>query len=235
MASSHINRLFIGILLLIVVSSSYYFELDLYLIISILFLIAYDFYYIKIINNFFLYLLLILAILAIYIPQEFLRDLYIFESFLILSILFSKKLIKYFFVLSLFIFCLILFFISLTDRNLFYLIIFISFFNDTVAYLSGKFFAGKLIIPNISPNKTWSGTLISFFATSFILLLLNFSILLSMISALSLFLGDIFFSFVKRYLQIKDFSSSLGGHGGILDRLDSMFLLAIIFQIYLVF
>ena len=115
------------------------------------------------------------------------------------------------------------------------MIIFISFFNDTVAYISGKFFAGKLIIPKISPNKTWSGTSISFIFTTSVLLFLNFSILLSMILAISLFLGDIFFSYFKRFLKIKDFSSSLGGHGGILDRLDSMFFLAIIFQIYLNF
>ena len=52
--------------------------------------------------------------------------------------------------------------------------------------------------------------------------------------AISLFLGDIFFSYIKRHLNIKDFSMSFGDHGGVLDRLDSMFFVAIILQTYLV-
>tara|TARA_A100001015_G_C14458970_1_gene507164 strand:+ start:371 stop:547 length:177 start_codon:yes stop_codon:yes gene_type:complete len=56
-----------------------------------------------------------------------------------------------------------------------------------------------------------------------------------MVIAIFLFIGDVFFSFIKRYLNIKDFSILLGSHGGILDRLDSMFFAAIIFQIYLVY
>ena len=51
--------------------------------------------------------------------------------------------------------------------------------------------------------------------------------------AISLFIGDIFFSYIKRLIMLKDFSSILGSHGGILDRLDSMFFVTIIFQIYL--
>ena len=44
----------------------------------------------------------------------------------------------------------------------------------------------------------------------------------------SLFFGDIFFSLVKRKNNLKDFSSILGGHGGVLDRLDSMFFFIVI-------
>jgi phosphatidate cytidylyltransferase len=49
--------------------------------------------------------------------------------------------------------------------------------------------------------------------------------------AISLFYGDIYFSFIKRKLAIKDFSRLLSSHGGMLDRLDSITFLIIIFSI----
>ena len=121
-----------------------------------------------------------------------------------------------------------------SDRNLFYLIFFVSFFNDTVAYVSGRFLGGPRIVPKISPNKTWSGTSISFLLTTLLLFSLNFNILISMVLSISIFLGDIFFSYIKRFLNLKDFSNLLGSHGGILDRLDSMFFVVLIFQIFIV-
>jgi phosphatidate cytidylyltransferase len=49
--------------------------------------------------------------------------------------------------------------------------------------------------------------------------------------AISLFYGDIYFSYIKRKLSIKDFSRLLSSHGGILDRFDSITFLIIIFAI----
>jgi phosphatidate cytidylyltransferase len=49
--------------------------------------------------------------------------------------------------------------------------------------------------------------------------------------AISLFYGDIYFSFIKRKLGIKDFSRVLSTHGGVLDRIDSITFLVIIFAI----
>tara|TARA_A100001035_G_scaffold266692_1_gene249996 strand:- start:5070 stop:5390 length:321 start_codon:yes stop_codon:yes gene_type:complete len=103
-----------------------------------------------------------------------------------------------------------------------------------MAYIFGSKIKGPLILPNISPKKTWSGTLISFFLSTIILIILNFDIFFSVLISIFLFLGDIFFSFIKRSLNIKDFSSALGNHGGILDRLDSMFLISIFFKLYLI-
>ena len=150
-------------------------------------------------------------------------------------VIYSSKLKKIFFLLLVYLFCLILFYLIEADRNIFYILVFASFFNDTVAYLSGRFIGGPTIIPYISPKKTWSGTLVSFFMTAFVLYYFNFNIFISMIIAVSFFFGDIFFSYFKRHLNLKDFSNSLGEHGGILDRIDSMFFVAIILQIYLVF
>ena len=77
--------------------------------------------------------------------------------------------------------------------------------------------------------------MISFLMTSTLLYYLNFNIFFLISISISFFLGDIFFSYIKRLIEIKDFSRILGEHGGVLDRLDSMFFVAVILQIYLVF
>ena len=64
--------------------------------------------------------------------------------------------------------------------------------------------------------------------TFFLIFKFQFSILISSILAISLFLGDIFFSYIKRKNSLKDFSNFLQGHGGVLDRLDSMFFFVVI-------
>ena len=117
------------------------------------------------------------------------------------------------------------------DKNLIYLIIAISFINDTIAYIAGSNIKGPLISPKISPNKTWSGTSISFIVSTFILVMLDYSLIVSSIMAISLFYGDIYFSYIKRKLNIKDFSTLLSTHGGVLDRIDSISFLVIIFGI----
>ena len=91
------------------------------------------------------------------------------------------------------------------DKNLIYLIIAISFINDTIAYIAGSNIKGPLISPKISPNKTWSGTLISFLISTFTLVILDYSLIISSIMAISLFYGDIYFSYIKRKLHIKIF------------------------------
>ena len=120
-------------------------------------------------------------------------------------------------------------------RDLFFLIILVSFFNDTIAFVSGNILKGPKIIPNISPNKTWSGTLFSFLITFLILFNLQFGIIYSILISISFFLGDIYFSYVKRIYGIKDFSNLLKSHGGILDRLDSNFFSFILLNFFLTY
>ena len=121
------------------------------------------------------------------------------------------------------------------NRDIFFLIISISFINDTSAYFFGNFIKGPVIVPSISPNKTWSGTISSTLISFLLLIFLNFSFTLSFLLSVSFFLGDLYFSYIKRMLNLKDFSNILLGHGGILDRLDSMFFGFIICSFYTIY
>lgn len=107
--------------------------------------------------------------------------------------------------------------------------------NDIGQFVSGKIFGRQTIAPRISPHKTWQG-LIGGVAVSMCvsaslgryLELAGIGQLLLMGALLSLggFAGDLIFSAAKRYLHIKDFSGLIPGHGGILDRVDSLVLTA---------
>ena len=193
MVFSNLNRFVIGILLIIVVYSSFVFQLDLILILLLLLLITYDFFYLKITNNFFLILLIIISIISFSFIKLKLFDYLPFISIIIfLSILFNNKYKKEFFIISLYIFCVTLFYIINSDRNIFYLLIFISFINDTIAFISGKTIGGPLILPKISPKKLGLA-LYPLFVTTVILIFFNFNIFISIIVSSFLFIGDIFF------------------------------------------
>ena len=236
MVFSNINRLYIGLLIAVVVLLAYLFNLDKLFLLLLLLLITYEFIYMKITNIFFIIFIPIISIMALlFLTYSLFEYLFFIQLIFIFSILFFDYYKKVIFFLSLYLFYINLFYIINLDRNLFYLLFLISFFNDTVAFISGRYLRGPLILPKVSPNKTWSGTTISFSLTTLLLFTLNFNIIISMVISILLFIGDIFFSYMKRYLNIKDFSQILGSHGGILDRLDSMFFVAIFLQIYLVY
>ena len=103
--------------------------------------------------------------------------------------------------------------------------------NDICQFVLGKRFGRHKIAPRSSPNKTWEG-LIGGIAgsTIFSLLLgLHFELgsamhlaCLGFVLAIVGFFGDLVFSNTKRQLGIKDFSQLIPGHGGILDRVDSL-------------
>ena len=236
MVFSNINRLYIGLLIAVVVLLAYLFNLDKLFLLLLLLLITYEFICMKITNIFFIIFIPIISIMALlFLTYSLFEYLFFIQLIFIFSILFFDYYKKVIFFLSLYLFYINLFYIINLDRNLFYLLFLISFFNDTVAFISGRYLRGPLILPKVSPNKTWSGTTISFSLTTLLLFTLNFNIIISMVISILLFIGDIFFSYMKRYLNIKDFSQILGSHGGILDRLDSMFFVAIFLQIYLVY
>jgi phosphatidate cytidylyltransferase len=103
--------------------------------------------------------------------------------------------------------------------------------NDIGQFVAGKLFGRDKIAPRISPNKTWQGlagglvvsqcvshALGNYLALAAPTTLAAYGVLLS----LGGFAGDLMFSAAKRYLAIKDFSQLIPGHGGILDRVDSL-------------
>lgn len=129
-----------------------------------------------------------------------------------------------------------------TSLNFFIFILLIPIFNDTFAYTGGLLIGKHLLCPKISPKKTWEGFITGIVLTTFSLTLIylslfsysyNIIILICCILFLSLVavLGDLFFSLIKRTVGIKDFSNLIPGHGGILDRLDSILFVFIAYSI----
>ena len=232
------NRLFVGFILCIVIYLSYIFKLDRYLVALIFVISIIDLKK----SNFFsissLPLILIIIILLLfnqYLNLNLDYYLIIFHISLIFLSFFFIKLNNVFFLINIIFFIYFLYTLSLSDRFLFYICFIVSFINDTSAYIFGKFLKGPLIIPSISPKKTWSGTSLSSILSFFILYHLEFNIFVSLLLSISLFLGDIYFSYIKRINSLKDFSNLLSSHGGILDRVDSIFFFLIILHLYIIF
>lgn len=103
--------------------------------------------------------------------------------------------------------------------------------NDIAQFVSGKLFGRHKIAPTISPNKTWQGLFGGIAVSTALSLVLGTYLSLAapttlvvygMLLSVGGFLGDLMFSAAKRYLAIKDFSTLIRGHGGILDRVDSL-------------
>lgn len=231
------NRIFIGLIIVSSVLFGYFFNQD-YLILLIIFAISFfDLYKSKFINSTYDYIFLfIFFICALFIVFNYKLIEYL-NIFLFISLalcLFKPNFYpKKFFLISILIFLLNFIYTVKIDRETLYFVFFISFYNDTLAYFFGRLLKGPLIVPNISPKKTWSGTVLSFIASFILIYYLNYPLYITILLSISLFLGDIIFSFVKRKNKIKDFSNILGGHGGALDRLDSMFLFIVIINYYI--
>lgn len=124
-----------------------------------------------------------------------------------------------------------------------YLLI-IAIFTDTYAYLTGSLVGRHKMLESISPKKTWEGmiggTVFGVFASSYYFhLVINPSMNIMTVILISLFLtvlaqfGDLVFSSIKRYFGAKDFSNMIPGHGGVLDRFDSLIFIALGFMFFI--
>ncbi len=109
--------------------------------------------------------------------------------------------------------------------------------NDVLQYTFGKIFGKTKIAPQISPNKTWEGFLGGTFCTSLIGAALYWATPFSPLQAGALsflitllgFVGGLTMSAIKRDRGVKDFGTTLQGHGGFLDRIDSICFAAPVF------
>lgn len=119
----------------------------------------------------------------------------------------------------------------------------VAFSSDAGAYFAGRFFGQHKLAPVISPHKTLEGAIGGMICAVVAMLLyalilslpvgaLNFNvnymgaILYGLLGSLVGIMGDLCFSVIKRQTGIKDYGNLIPGHGGVLDRFDSMVLVA---------
>ena len=115
---------------------------------------------------------------------------------------------------------------------------------DAFAYFTGFFIGCNKLCEKISPKKTWEGaiggTVVgTLVATFFYLFLINSEVNVFLVIGITFLLtvvgqiGDLFFSSIKRHYKIKDFSNLIPGHGGILDRFDSIIFVVLTFLLFM--
>ena len=120
----------------------------------------------------------------------------------------------------------------------------VTMITDSYAYFTGRLIGKTKLVESISPNKTWEGTIGgsligTFVCTVYYLTVIDSSASIFAVALVVLLLsvvgqlGDLFFSAVKRRFKIKDFSNLMPGHGGVLDRLDSIIFVMLTFTFFL--
>jgi len=110
-------------------------------------------------------------------------------------------------------------------------LVFLTQFNDVAQYIWGKMLGRHKIIPKVSPNKTWEGFLGGVATTTALSMILSgwltpmdlqMGVVAGSLISVAGFIGDVTISALKRDIGLKDSGSMLPGHGGILDRIDSL-------------
>lgn len=118
------------------------------------------------------------------------------------------------------------------------LLVLLTWGNDVFQFISGKSFGKRKIVPQVSPNKTLGGFVGGIVCTTAVAgiaappligVSLTTALCLGPLLSVAGMFGDLFFSAVKRNIGTKDFSDVLPGHGGLLDRIDSLVFTAPIF------
>lgn len=120
---------------------------------------------------------------------------------------------------------------------------------DTLAYFVGSTVGGPKLCPHISPKKTVSGAVGGLAGSVIVVLIVEgcfrlaapemfagmpvwWTILAALVCGVAAQMGDLFASMVKRHCKVKDFGSIFPGHGGMMDRLDSILFTSIVIFCY---
>ncbi len=131
-------------------------------------------------------------------------------------------------------------------RNWVFLALAVTFASDTAAYFVGRALGKHKLAPAISPGKTWEGTIAGFIGAIIIALLFTLptplqltigygqAVLLGFLVSLFGQLGDLAESLLKRNTGVKDSGKWLAGHGGFLDRIDSVVFAGVVVYYYVV-
>ena len=181
------------------------------------------------------------------IIMDFSLFLLIFISLSISLLIFKKpyNIEDVFYLCSSILFLSVSFYLIIIIRELslylFIYLILISTVTDTFAYLIGKKYGKNKLMEDVSPNKTIEGSIaglvVGTIAGSIFYYFLighsNIFVIIAMTALLSTIgqIGDLVFSSIKRHFKIKDFSNIMPGHGGILDRLDSIIFIVLSYVI----
>jgi phosphatidate cytidylyltransferase len=112
---------------------------------------------------------------------------------------------------------------------------------DSSAYFVGGTFGRRRLAPNISPNKSVEGALAGLAAAAIVATLIGFGLQVppllmagyGLAIAAATIVGDLVESFIKRQTGVKDSGVLIPGHGGLLDRMDSLLFCAPIAVLYL--
>ncbi|MFY9557153.1 MAG: phosphatidate cytidylyltransferase [Blastocatellia bacterium] len=115
-------------------------------------------------------------------------------------------------------------------RTLLLFLVFVVEMSDVLQYIWGKTLGRHRIIPSVSPNKTWEGLIGGMLSATALSLLIRFltpfsvieTVMVSLMITVAGFCGGAVMSAVKRDFGVKDFGSVIPGHGGMLDRVDSL-------------
>ncbi len=126
--------------------------------------------------------------------------------------------------------------VSEYDNHFFIWYVFlIAWITDTFAYFAGRLFGKRKLIERVSPKKTIAGAIGGVIGSTVVVVLfayilkrefVPYAFVLGIIGSVLSQFGDLIASQIKRYCQIKDFGDIFPGHGGILDRFDSILLTA---------
>jgi len=132
-------------------------------------------------------------------------------------------------------------------RNWVFLALFTTFASDTTAFFVGRAFGRHHLAPRISPGKTWEGTIggvlgaillsLFFLLPTPLKLDLNWwqAVLIGLLVSIFGQLGDLVESLFKRNMEVKDSGKLVPGHGGILDRMDSIVFAGVVVYYYALF